>query len=159
MTSPRGEVLDLGPLLAAVWQAADGDRSVAALHEAVQAVDAAADVSIVWQALDALADADLLTGRIAPPGGVFDPRLVIRRPIHTPRTPPRPRHEDHALQVQRERLGRQRHAEEQRKERNRAEAARLGPQAMRRERSGKVAERQQLARQEAALFQEARSRS
>ena len=78
VTSPRGEVLDLGPLLAAVWQAADGDRSVAALHEAVQAVDAAADGSIVWQALDALADADLLTGRIAPHDGdhVLDPSGV-----------------------------------------------------------------------------------
>lgn len=62
----RGEIRLRG-VAAAVWQQADGTRSVEDLAAAV-----GADVGAVWAALDELGDADLLTERVGPPAGIHE---------------------------------------------------------------------------------------
>lgn len=74
----RGEH-HLGPVLQAVWRAADGQTPVAGLVAAARGVDATADEALVWQALDSLADAGLLKARLAPPAAVVDRRALFLR--------------------------------------------------------------------------------
>src|SRR5688572_20441876 len=62
----RGEI-QLRGVAAAVWQQADGSRSVDELARAV-----GAEPDAVWAALDALGDADLLVERVAPPEGLHE---------------------------------------------------------------------------------------
>ena len=69
----------LHPMTACVWRHADGTRTVADLLAVVQAEQAPkADEEAIWLALDALADADLLEERIAPPAGL---RRISRRDL------------------------------------------------------------------------------
>lgn len=73
---PHGE-RQLGAVLRAIWQAADGRTSIAGLVAAARQADATADEALVWQGLDSLADAGLLKTRIAPPGAVIDRRALF----------------------------------------------------------------------------------
>lgn len=79
LTTPDGAVVDLPPLTAAVWRAADGATDLDGLLAAARAVAPEADEETVWSALDALADAGLLSGRAAPPAAAApDRRTAIR---------------------------------------------------------------------------------
>lgn len=54
----------LNPIAAAVWQASDGTKDVAAITAEAARVTGAADETVVWQALDALDKANLLRSPI-----------------------------------------------------------------------------------------------
>ncbi len=73
----HGQGHRLGPVAAAVWHAADGHTGVAGLVAAAQQVDPSANARLVWQVLDGLADADLLTARVAPAAPVVDRRAAL----------------------------------------------------------------------------------
>lgn len=73
----------LNPLAARVYDLADGTRTVEEIVGEARKVDASIDTAAVWAALDALADASLLTERVAPPAGDFSParRDLVRNVI------------------------------------------------------------------------------
>jgi len=65
-----GVVHRLHPITAVVWHQADGTQTIEDLHRYVQdEIDPQAGEEAVWLALDALAEADLLEERMAPPTG------------------------------------------------------------------------------------------
>ena len=79
LTTADGAVHVLPPVTLAVYQAADGRTAPGDLLAAARRVDAAATLTHVYAALDALADADLLVGRVAPPAEAgLDRRTAIR---------------------------------------------------------------------------------
>ncbi len=75
VTAPGGERHRLHPITAAVFDHADGSRRVDELLAVARAVEPAVTAEWLWSALDALADAGLLTARVAPPGGAVDDSL------------------------------------------------------------------------------------
>lgn len=73
---------DLPPLAAFIWAHADGTRDVNALADtAQQTLGTTIDVETVWVALDALADANLLEQRLAPPAAARH-RWTRREMLH-----------------------------------------------------------------------------
>ncbi|MFO0931672.1 MAG: hypothetical protein U1E39_03075 [Planctomycetota bacterium] len=77
--TPQGVEHRLTPVAAAVWAVADGTRSVDELARAAgERVGGRVDRETVFTALDGLADAGLLTARIAPPAGEMPRRALLR---------------------------------------------------------------------------------
>lgn len=77
LRAASGRQLRLGPLEARLWQLCDGNHDVACIAR-ILGDELATPVSgeAVWRALDGLADAGLLTNRLAPPAS---PARVDRR--------------------------------------------------------------------------------
>jgi hypothetical protein len=72
----------LAALTAFVYQHADGVRDVTALTaDASAALGLEVSAATVWSALDRLADAGLLEGRVAPPGGEALDELDVAAPV------------------------------------------------------------------------------
>ncbi len=72
-----GRSIHLDPLAAAVWQAADGSKSVAELTSLARTVDPAATTTSLFAVCDELADAGLLATRSSPPAGTLQRRHVL----------------------------------------------------------------------------------
>jgi hypothetical protein len=75
---------ELAPVVAAVWQLADGERTVAALAAAAEEqLGLTVTIEETWAALDALADAGALEERVAPPadGATLSRRRLLRTAV------------------------------------------------------------------------------